>query len=103
MQLFYQLLINKKNKMQKLLTVTINAKQIIEGAKSNFKIEEVEGVNELLYQGWQIEEWNFLKEEASTGVIILIVILNDSSMFIDSEELSDDFDLEEELGELEKE
>lgn len=89
--------------MQKLLTVTVNAKQIIEGAKSNFKIEEVEGVNELLYQGWQIEEWNFLKEEASTEVTILIVILNDSSMFINSEELSDDFDLEEELGELEKE
>jgi hypothetical protein len=36
-------------------------------------------------------------------VIILIVILNDSSMFIDAEELSEDFDLEEELGELEKE
>ena len=49
--------------MQKLLTVTVNAKQIIEGVKSNFKIEEVEGVNELLELGWQIEEWNFLKEE----------------------------------------
>ena len=89
--------------MQKLLTVTVNAKQLVEGVKSNFKIEEVEGLNELLELGWQIEEWNFLKEEASTGVIILSVILNDSSMFINSEELSDDFYLEEELGELEKE
>ena len=29
--------------MQKLLTVTVNAKQLIEGVKSNFKVEEVEG------------------------------------------------------------
>ena len=89
--------------MQKLLTVTVNAKQLIEGVKSNFKVEEVEGVNELLEQGWQIEEWNFLKEEAGSGLIILMVILNDSSVFIDEEELSEDFYMEEELDELEKE
>jgi hypothetical protein len=89
--------------MQKLFTVTVNAKQLIEGAKSNFKVEEVEGVNEFLEQGWQIEEWNFLKEEAGSGLIILMVILNDSTMFIDQEELSEDFYMEEELDELEKE
>lgn len=89
--------------MQKLFTVTVNSKQLIEGVKSNFKVEEVEGVNEFLEQGWQIEEWNFLKEEAGSGVIILIVILNDSSMFIDEEELPEDFYMEEELDELEKE
>jgi hypothetical protein len=89
--------------MQKLFTVTVNAKQLIEGAKSNFKVEEVEGVNEFLEQGWQIEEWNFLKEEAGSGLIILMVILNDSTMFIDEEELSEDFYIEEELDELEKE
>jgi len=89
--------------MQKLFTVTVNSKQLIEGVKSNFKVEEVEGVNEFLQQGWQIEEWNFLKEEAGSGVIILIVILNDSSMFIDEEELPEDFYMEEELDELEKE
>ena len=89
--------------MQKLLTVTVNAKQLVEGVKSNFKIEEVEGLNELLELGWQIEEWNFLKEEAGSGLIILMVILNDSSVFIDEEELSEDFYMEEELDELEKE
>jgi hypothetical protein len=89
--------------MQKLLTVTVKAKQLIEGVKSNFKVDEVEGINELLENGWQIEEWNFLKEEAGTGVIILMVILNDSSIFIDEDELSEDFDMEEELDELEKE
>ena len=89
--------------MQKLFTVTVNAKQLIEGAKSNFKVEEVEGVNEFLEQGWQIEEWNFLKEEAGSGLIILMVILNDSTMFIDQEELAEDFYMEEELDELEKE
>jgi hypothetical protein len=36
-------------------------------------------------------------------VIILIVILNDSSMYVDADELSEDFDSDGELDELEKE
>ena len=89
--------------MQKLLTVAIDAKLLINGLQAPFKITEVVAINELLEQGWEIEEWNFLKEEAGTGVIILIVILNDSSMYVDADELSEDFDSDGELDELEKE
>jgi hypothetical protein len=63
----------------------------------------VEAINELLVQGWEIEEWNFLKEEAGTGVILLIVILNDSSMYVEADELSEDFYSDGELDELEME
>jgi hypothetical protein len=89
--------------MQKLLTVAIDAKLLINGLHSPFNITEVEAINELLVQGWEIEEWNFLKEEAGTGVILLIVILNDSSMYVEADELSEDFYSDGELDELEME
>jgi hypothetical protein len=89
--------------MQKLLTVAIDAKLLIIGLHSPFNITEVEAINELLVQGWEIEEWNFLKEEAGTGVILLIVILNDSSMYVEADELSEDFYSDGELDELEME
>lgn len=89
--------------MQKLLTVAIDAKLLINGLHSLFNITEVEAINELLVQGWEIEEWNFLKEEAGTGVILLIVILNDSSMYVEADELSEDFYSDGELDELEME
>ena len=89
--------------MQKLLTVAIDAKLLINGLHSPFNIKEVEAINELLVQGWEIEEWNFLKEEAGTGVILLIVILNDSSMYVEADELSEDFYSDGELDELEME
>jgi hypothetical protein len=68
----------------------------------------VEGINELLEQGWEIEEWDFLKEDAGNGVILLIVILNDNSMYMDAEEQEElleefDFGEEEELSEDELE
>jgi hypothetical protein len=68
----------------------------------------VEGINELLEQGWEIEEWDFLKEDAGNGMILLIVILNDNSMYMDAEEQEElleefDFGEEEELSEDELE
>jgi hypothetical protein len=90
--------------MQKLLTATVDAKQLVQGLKSPFTITEVEGVNELLEQGWVIEEWDFLKEDAGDGVILLIVILNDTAMYVDAEEqdeLLEEFGFEEELSEEE--
>ena len=68
----------------------------------------MEGINELLEQGWEIEEWDFLKEDAGNGVILLIVILNDNAMYVDAEEQDElleefDFGEEEELSEDELE
>ena len=94
--------------MQKLLTASVDVKQLVQGLKSPFTIKTVEGINELLEQGWEIEEWDFLKEDAGNGVILLIVILNDNSMYVDAEEQDElleefDFGEEEELSEDELE
>lgn len=91
--------------MQKLLTATVNTNQLVQGLASSFTITEVEGINELLEQGWEIEEWDFLKEDAGDGVILLIVILNDNAMYVEAEEqeeLLEEFDFgEEDLSEEE--
>ena len=41
--------------MQKLLTASVDVKQLVQGLKSPFTITAVEGINELLEQGWEIE------------------------------------------------
>jgi hypothetical protein len=94
--------------MQKLLTASVDVKQLVQGLKSPFTITAVEGINELLEQGWEIEEWDFLKEDAGNGMILLIVILNDNAMYMDAEEQEElleefDFGEEEELSEDELE
>ena len=79
--------------MQKLITVTIDTNQLIKIPNVPFSINEVDSVNELLELGWEIEEWDFLKEDGGDGQILLLVTLNDDVMFDNDEE--DDFDVEE--------
>ena len=78
--------------MQKLITVTVDTKQLVHSPTNPFTINEVDSINELLEQGWQIEEWDFLKEGEGDGEILLLVILNDDAMFDnDDEEFDDEF------------
>ena len=83
--------------MQKLITVTVDTKQLLKSPNSPFTINEVDSINELLEQGWEIEEWDFLKEDDGDGEIVLIVTLNDDAMFDDddAEEFDDEFDFDE--------
>ncbi|MEO6723311.1 MAG: hypothetical protein ABIN67_23290 [Ferruginibacter sp.] len=74
--------------MQKLITVSVNTKDIKKSADSPFTINEVDGLNEWLALGWEIEEWDFLKEAGTDGEIVLLVILNDNSLY---DEDDDDF------------
>ena len=78
--------------MQKLLTVSVDTKEIKRNTGTPFTINEVESVNEWLALGWQIEEWDFLKDGETDGDIILLVILNDDAVY----EQGDDFDPEDE-------
>ena len=78
--------------MQKVITVSVDLKHITKKAGSAFSINEVEGLNEWLALGWQIEEWNFLKEGEADGDIVLLVILNDDALYEDDKYLADDFD-----------
>lgn len=86
--------------MQKLITVSVDTKQLIQSPSNPFTINEVDSINELLEQGWEIEEWDFLKEGESDGEILLLVILNDDGMFDEEdEEFDDEFGLEEDKDE----
>jgi hypothetical protein len=88
--------------MQKLITVTIDTNQLIKIPNVPFSINEVDSINELLQLGWEIEEWDFLKEDAGDGQIVLLVTLNDDAMFGD-EDGEDDFDFEDDEDEDEDE
>src|ERR1043165_7082730 len=63
--------------MQKLITVTIDVEKLQAGSNDHFSITEVEGINDLLDEGWHIEEWEFLTAEKEAEKAVLLVILND--------------------------
>jgi hypothetical protein len=77
--------------MQKLITVSVDTKQLTQSPTNPFTINEVDSINELLEQGWEIEEWDFLKEGEGDGEILLLVILNDDAMFDREDEFDDEF------------
>src|SRR6187401_1779033 len=81
--------------MQKLITVSVDTKQLKQSPTDTFTINHVDSVNELLEQGWEIEEWDFLKERGDDGEILLMVILNDDAMFDREDEFDNEFDFDE--------
>ena len=72
--------------MQKLITVSVDVKQLTKSPTNPFTINEVDSINELLEQGWEMEEWDFLKEDTGDGQILLLVTLNDDAMFDENED-----------------
>jgi hypothetical protein len=77
--------------MQKVVTIAVDTTQLYQAKAGPFSVNELDEINEFLELGWQIEEWDFLKEGESDGQVILIAILNDDTMFENEE---DDFDME---------
>ena len=71
--------------MQKIVTVTVDTTQLSPGKINPFAVNELDEINEILQQGWQIEEWDFLKEGEADGQVVLMVILNDDMMFDEDE------------------
>ena len=77
--------------MQKIVTIAIDTTQLNNGKTTPFTVSELTEINEFLELGWQIEEWDFLKEGEADGQVVLLVILNDELMF---ENDNNDFDTE---------
>ena len=77
--------------MQKILTIAVDTTQLIKGSLTPFAVNELEEINEILELGWQIEEWDFLKEGETDGQVVLLVILNDD---LTIENDHDEFDTE---------
>lgn len=82
--------------MQRLVTVSVDTTQLSKNPNDPFSINEVDSINDLLAVGWEIEEWDFLKEDSGDGQILLLVTLNDEMMFGDEEDgFEDDFDFDD--------
>jgi len=89
--------------MQKLITVSVDTNLLMEAPGNAFAINEVEAVNELLELGWEIEEWDFLKEDAGDGKILLLVTLNDDAVYeMGVNGFDDEFDFESDGDEEEE-
>ena len=76
--------------MQKVVTIAIDTTQLSQGKGTPFAVSELTEINEFLELGWQIEEWDFLKEGETDAKVVLLVILNDEQMF---ENEDHDFDM----------
>ncbi|CAN5449840.1 hypothetical protein BH11BAC3_BH11BAC3_45050 [soil metagenome] len=82
--------------MQKLITISIDTNQITKSTEGPFTINEVESLNEWLALGWEVEDWDFLKEVAVAGEVTLLVILNDNALYENDDDFYPDEDEEDE-------
>ncbi|MEJ7586828.1 MAG: hypothetical protein WKI04_04635 [Ferruginibacter sp.] len=89
--------------MQKLITVNVDTTQLSSNPGKPFTINEVDSINELLELGWEIEEWDFLKEGEVDGEIILLVILSDDGMFDREDDFDDEIGFDDMTGDEEDE
>ena len=64
--------------MQKLITITINLGKLQESSKGVFTLTDVEEINEMLEDGWRVEEWKFVTGEKEAEKAVLLVVLNDA-------------------------
>ncbi len=89
--------------MQKIITVSIDIKQL-PPSDAAFAINEVDSLNEWLAMGWEIEEWDFLRDGNADGKILLLVILNDDAKYDGyDDEIDDEFNFGDEDDEDEDE
>ena len=82
--------------MQKIVTVAIDTTQLKAGKATPFSLNELEEINEVLELGWQIEEWDFIKECGTDGQVILLVTLNDDLVYTaDGEDFNTEFEVDD--------
>ena len=75
--------------MQKVITISVDTTQLIPGKTNPFILTEITEINEQLELGWQVEEWDFIKEGEQDGQVVLMMILNDDVRYENEE---DEFD-----------
>ncbi len=91
--------------MQKVVTVTIDLERLHEAgqqedARATSFVNEIPEINQLLEEGWVIEEWETLNANAVSGAITLLFILTDELLYDMPDDATDSaFQLEEEQEE----
>lgn len=82
--------------MQKIVTIAIDTTQLKAGKATPFSVTELDEINEVLELGWQIEDWDFLKECDANGQVILLVTLNDDLVYADDgEDFNTEFEVDD--------
>lgn len=71
--------------MQKVIAVAINVNQLVSQSDQTFTLTELEELNDLLAEGWEIEDWSFLTDDPVNGRMPMVVVLNDSLVQVDEE------------------
>jgi hypothetical protein len=72
--------------MQKVIAFSIDVNQLVSRSDETFSIAEPEMLNELLQEGWEIEDWSFLTDDPVNGKMPMLVVLNDDLMVTGGEE-----------------
>lgn len=80
--------------MQKVIAVAINVNQLVAQSDQTFAMAELEELNDLLAEGWEIEDWSFLTDDPVNGRMPMLVVLNDNMMSVE-EELYEEWEEEE--------
>ena len=88
--------------MQKVIAVAINVNPLVSQSDQTFAMAELEELNDLLAEGWEIEDWSFLTDEPVNGRMSMLVVLNDSLLQVE-EELYEEWEGEEAPEEEEEE
>jgi hypothetical protein len=86
--------------MQKVVAFSIDVNQLVSRSDETFSIAEPEALNELLQEGWEIEDWSFLTDDPVNGKMPMLVVLNDDMLATHSEEMWEEEDGYLEEGEV---
>lgn len=84
--------------MQKVITVVVDTQKMLKNQTSPFTVNEVDGINEMLEVGWEVERFEVLKSGSGDGEIVFLAILNDEPM-MDSLDYNEEEDDEFDMGE----
>ena len=87
--------------MQKVIAVSIDVNQLVSQSDHTFSMAELDELNDVLEEGWEIEDWSFLTDDPVNGRMPMLVVLNDQ-MLPGTEELYEEWE-EEEVPEEEEE
>ncbi len=83
--------------MQKVITVSLDTKALMQSDNGQSVVSEIREVNNLLDIGWELEEYEILHKDEATGKVLLWLVLTDD-MFLpadDEEEDDEDFDIDD--------
>lgn len=81
--------------MQKVIFISIDVQELVAANHETFSFSSCEELNELLEDGWELEEWSFLLDDPIDNKVPIMVVLNNDMVTEDADELWREWDDEE--------